>query len=371
MNEDPRSLCFHALAKRVEAPMAAGPGRTLRRGSPFQAVFALALLLAVHAGLLSFGAWQHSPSWDEVAQLPAGLSHWQLGMFDLYRVNPPLVRAVAAIPVLFLAPETNWRGYEAEPWFRPEAHFGRRFVESNGVRCLQYFAIARCACVPFSLLGACICFAWGRDLYGNAAGLCAAALWCFSPNILAHAQMMTPDAAASSLGVAATYAFWRWLRRPSWFDAALAGLAMGLAELCKMTWIVLFLVWPAVWLIWKWGTPRDRPRIHRNELAQLLAIGLLSVYVINVGYAFEGSFRRLSDFSFVSTTLARHAQRPMRPWAAIASPVPGWEHYPCRCRGITFKELTSRKRTSRRDSGPTCAASGVSAAGGITTCTRW
>ena len=107
-------------------------------------------------------------------------------MFDLYRVNPPLVRAVAAIPVLFLAPETNWRGYEAEPWFRPEAHFGRRFVESNGVRCLQYFAIAHCACVPFSLLGACICFAWGRDLYGNAAGLCAAALWCFSPNILAH-----------------------------------------------------------------------------------------------------------------------------------------------------------------------------------------
>ena len=75
-----------------------------------------------------------------------------------------------------------------------------------------------------------------------------------------------------------------------------------------MTWIVLFLVWPAVWLIWKWGTPRQAAH-PPQRVAQLLAIGLLSVYVINVGYAFEGSFRRLSDFSFVSTTFARQRSR--------------------------------------------------------------
>ncbi len=64
-----------------------------------------AALLAIHAGLLAYGAAVHSPSIDEVGHLAAGLSHWQLGRFDLYHVNPPLVRMVAAVPVLFAQPK--------------------------------------------------------------------------------------------------------------------------------------------------------------------------------------------------------------------------------------------------------------------------
>ena len=57
-------------------------------------------LLAAHALLLGWGALRHSPPWDEVPHLVAGISHWELGRFDLYRVNPPLVRIVAALPVI-------------------------------------------------------------------------------------------------------------------------------------------------------------------------------------------------------------------------------------------------------------------------------
>ena len=39
----------------------------------------LPALLAIHAGLLAYGAAIHSPSIDEVGHLAAGLSHWQLG----------------------------------------------------------------------------------------------------------------------------------------------------------------------------------------------------------------------------------------------------------------------------------------------------
>jgi len=38
-------------------------------------------LLGSHAGLVAWGAYRHSPSGDEVAHLPAGLSHLELGRF--------------------------------------------------------------------------------------------------------------------------------------------------------------------------------------------------------------------------------------------------------------------------------------------------
>ncbi len=75
----------------------------------------LPALLAIHAGLLAYGAAIHSPSIDEVGHLAAGLSHWQLGRFDLYHVNPPLVRMIAVVPVLFVQPKTDWSQYSDAP----------------------------------------------------------------------------------------------------------------------------------------------------------------------------------------------------------------------------------------------------------------
>ena len=55
---------------------------------------AVVALLAIQAGLMGFSAWIHSPSVDEIGHLPAGISHWQLGRFELYRVGTsPLIFA--------------------------------------------------------------------------------------------------------------------------------------------------------------------------------------------------------------------------------------------------------------------------------------
>lgn len=59
------------------------------------------LLLLMHAGLLAWSIPRHSPTIDEMGHLAAGLSHWEFGRFDLYRVNPPLVRMVAALPLMW------------------------------------------------------------------------------------------------------------------------------------------------------------------------------------------------------------------------------------------------------------------------------
>src|SRR4029077_8940813 len=72
-----------------------------------------------------------------------------------------------------------------------------------------------------------------------------------SPRCLAHGPLISPDLAAASLGVGAAWLFWKWLRIRSWKAVLWAAVLLGLAELCKSTWIVLFALWPAIWAAWR------------------------------------------------------------------------------------------------------------------------
>ncbi|NOX56392.1 MAG: phospholipid carrier-dependent glycosyltransferase [Planctomycetes bacterium] len=278
----------------------------------FSARAALAALLLAHAGLLAHGATQHSPTMLEPAFLVSGISHWQFGRFELFRVNPPLVRMVAALPVLAAGCETDWSRYYDGPGSRAEFPLGSDFVKVNGERSIWLFTVARWACIPFSVLGGLFCFLWARELWGSEwSGLIAAALWCFEPNVLAHGELITADCAAASFGLGAGYFFWRWLRRPGWDRAFLAGLFLGLAELTKTTWIILFGLWPLLWVVFGRGLrvegraskSRRRGEPRGAPLMQLAFLLLFAVYLINVAYGFDGTLTRLEDFTFVSRTL--------------------------------------------------------------------
>jgi len=281
-----------------------------------------AALLAVHTGLLGWGALRHSPGWDEVGHLVAGISHYEFGTFDLYRVNPPLVRMVAAAPVVLADPKTDWRKYDASVGARSERYLRGDFVSANQQRIFWLHTLARWACIPLSLLGGYVSFRWAGELYGRLAGILALALWCFSPNILASGQMITPDAGAAALGVTAGYLFWRWLRGPGWTRASAAGVVLGLAELTKTTWAVLFVLWPVLWLAWQRSRPTAQGTegkqsivsdgvvvTRKRQACQLAVILLLGLYVLNLGYLFEGTFQRLVDYRFVSRTLGGSPQQ--------------------------------------------------------------
>lgn len=269
----------------------------------------LICLLGIHAGLLAWMSYRNSPAVDEVGHLAAGLSHWQFGTFDLYDVNPPLVRLIAAAPVSLLAPKMDWSNYRPNPFIRREIPLGREFVARHGEAAFWYFTVARWALIPFSLLGGYVCYRWATDLHGPKAGLVAAAVWSFSPDVLAWGATITPDAAAAALGLTAAYAFWRWLRSPGWQAALAAGLLLGLAELSKMTWIVLFLLWPILWAVWRAAAPRkaatsaNPPRL--SQLAAILAVALL---ILNLGYCFSGSMTPLGEYRFLSKVLAGREQ---------------------------------------------------------------
>jgi len=258
----------------------------------------------VHVVLVGFSLVSDSPTVDEIGHLAAGVVSWQRQEFELYSVNPPLVRMIAAMPVILAGPDACPLPYDSgQP--RPEFPAGVYFTEENGSRSQWLFSLARWACLPLGLLGAYICWRWGLELHGYGGGLVALTLWCFCPNVLGYEHLITPDAAAAALGVMACYLFWKWLKRPDWSIAFLTGLGLGLAELTKFTWTVLFALWPAIWFIWWHLPPRVEDARHGwRQIAQFVLILLLAIHIINAGYGFEGSFKRLGDYRFVSRTLA-------------------------------------------------------------------
>lgn len=260
------------------------------------------LFITIHALLLGWIALWNAPVCDEVGHLTAGLHQWKFGRFFLYRVNPPLVKLVAAIPAALGNPVTDWSKVADGPGVRTEFDVGQDFLRANAPWGYRYHTAGRILCLPFTIWGAWMCFVWGRELYGHRSGFVACLLWSFNPLVLGWGSTFTPDAAAASFGLWATYSFWKWLEKPILRQSFWAGITLGLCELTKLTWIVLFPLWPALWLYWIIRHPLE-PSLRWQSAAQLGLILITAVYVINVGYGFEGVGIPLGDYEFVSQSL--------------------------------------------------------------------
>ncbi|WP_339682525.1 glycosyltransferase family 39 protein [Gimesia maris] len=243
---------------------------------------------------------------NEPAHLVAGISHWENRKYDLYRVNPPLIRMVAAISKYLTNIQTDWNGYtDTSRGQRPIFQMGGDFLNANGENSYWIFTIARWCCIPFSLIGASVCYLWSKELFGTKAGLLSLTLWCFSPNVLAHAQLITPDCGATSMGVTSSYLFWIWLRTPKWSTAIYAGIALGTALAAKTTWILFFGLFPLIWFLYLLApssSSNDKDQLKKQG-KQLIVILGLGFYFLNLVYRFEGTLIQLGEYQFISTTL--------------------------------------------------------------------
>ncbi len=293
------------IVERTPTSVSPGPGGPAYSASlrwTRQTWSGVLALLVIHSLLLGWLAAVYSPTYDEPGHLAAGYRIWTMGAADLYIVNPPLVKTMAAWPLLFLQPKTNWERVIDSPGYRPEFSTGRVFLADNPEMWYWMVTLARWACIPLSLIGAVVAFQWAREVFGATSGWIALVLWTFDPNLLGNGCLIAPDVGGSSMGLLAGYLFWKWLDRLSWERAGLAGMGLGLALLSKATLLVLGPLWIVLWVIHR------SPRGHyltswKRELAQLTVALLLSCYVLNLGYGFSGTGMQLKDFEFVSRAL--------------------------------------------------------------------
>ncbi len=272
------------------------------RGNLFFGRSMAALFFTIHALLLLYGIRCHFATRNEVAHVPAGLAVWHTGTFTLYRVNPPLPRMLAVLPILAAQPNTDFEDLSDAPALRQEWAAARRFADANALNYMDLIRLARLVGVAWSLLGGWLVYRWAGELYGRCAGLFALTLWCFGPNILAHAQLVTPDMPATVSGLAATYVFWHYLRRGEGSYAIGAGLLLGVAQLTKFTLLILYPVWVLLGLLYSLDRSNRAFRAVslRMRAGEGLGIVLLSLLVLNAGYAFDGTGMPLGEYQFVS-----------------------------------------------------------------------
>jgi 4-amino-4-deoxy-L-arabinose transferase-like glycosyltransferase len=268
-------------------------------------------LLSVHLSLAVPSLVAENPTIDEVIHLPAGITYWRTGSFRMYHHNPPLVKLVAALPVV----ASGGYGLTLRPawWDEPtnKALFAHTFQQENAPGYFELFSRGRLLMPLFSVLGGLVVFAWSRRLYGTGAGLLSLALWVVCPNVLAHGRLVTTDMGATALGVLATYVFWLYLRQPGWRRALLAGVCLGLAELSKFSLLLLYGLWPLfalVDLVFRYPFCGLAARLGRALLHGGLML-VVSVLLIDAGYGFEGVGIPLGRYEFISRTLTRDVER--------------------------------------------------------------
>ncbi|MGE3822410.1 MAG: ArnT family glycosyltransferase, partial [Isosphaeraceae bacterium] len=265
---------------------------------------AVTALLTLHLSLAVRSLVLENPTIDEVLHLPAAITYWQKGTFRLYHHNPPLFKLVAALPAMAMGPRLPYHmpSWTVEP--PNKSAFGHEFLQLNAPIYFELFTRSRLVMPIFSLIGGLVVFSWSRRLYGAGAGLLSLTLWTLCPNILAHARLLTSDVAAASIGVLATFTFWRFLKNPTWKLAALSGIALGVAQLTKFSLVVLYGFWPFLALARTVTDQAWRLAVARTLAQAVLVVGL-SLFVIGLGYGFEGVGTPLGDFEFVCQTLTR------------------------------------------------------------------
>jgi len=294
---------FHSFGKHDTLPLSENRIKHLRKQSCFRTIL-VALFLA-QTSLCAYLSWSASPNCTEVGHIGSAVYLWHTGKLDVFHVNPPLVRAIAGAPVaLFCNPNYDWKPYSPRPQDRSEWALGRAFIDANYLDDLRlYVFLMRLACIPLILLGGYFGYRFASELYGQWSGVTFLILWTFSPLILGWGATICPDVHAASIGIVGLYTFWRWLKTPTWSKAVIAGICLGLMPLTKMTWIIAFPIWCLLFIIWKFGRKQDDPHLSYKQFAALLLIALWS---INSGYLYDGSFKQLKDYQFISSILTGH-----------------------------------------------------------------
>jgi tetratricopeptide (TPR) repeat protein len=289
----------------------------------------LSLLLTMAAEIV-FSVRGESLSWDEGDHIFAGYMSLKTHDYGLNPEHPPLVKLVAALPLMHLAlrvPTLQGRWYKTESYLD-----GRELIyrnnPSDGGRYSANTIIfrARMFVMPFVLLLALLTFLAGREMFGTAAGLVAMTLVAFEPTLLAHGPFVTTDATVTCMFLASIYSLYRWVKAHSLPRLLTVGLACGLALAAKHSAIMLLpmiFVLLAGELMGRWLSLRHsvtgvalwrRCGLHAAKLfGGLAAISVFAILILWVFYGFRFAARPAGLHLDSDIASAAHG---LSPWMA-------------------------------------------------------
>lgn len=278
---------------------------------------AVGALLTVLFLQLVFSVRRNSITWDEDDHIYAGYMMWKHADFGLNPEHPPLVKLVAAIPLLNMSlkmPALQDRSFKQEAFLG-----GKDFFFKNDANSMLFRA--RMAASLFTLLLALLVFLATKEMFGTGAAFIALGLLVFDPNLLAHGAVVGTDAGLSCFLFASVYAFYRYVKAPSAKRLVMVGLAAGLALACKHTGILVFpiLLLLAIFeLLWGGDTSTSPKQSRLSHLKRawrlvvaLVVISAMAVTILWAAYGFRYAAR--GEGRQLNPPLAEYVQNLSRP----------------------------------------------------------
>jgi hypothetical protein len=280
-----------------------------------------ALLLAFFALVLG-NIFRTCETIDESNHLAAGYSYLTTHDYRLNPEHPPLLKMVAALPLLghvwppdFRTPEVedlhkgdaairllqqNWALALADQV--PHYAFGHQLFypmaqaslarlgasdprEVRGIASVErrdflndaqsLFRRGRIAASLFGLLLGVVVFAWSYELFGWRGGVFALVLFAFEPNFIANSGLVTTDVAVSAFFLATIYFLWRACRELTMASKFSALLLLPIVALLLLRQIVRGEAWESRWTL---DTRARRLAAAASLVAATGAVTLLAIW---------------------------------------------------------------------------------------------
>lgn len=287
-----------------------------------RSVWVLVLICCATFLIMVTVSFQESAIVDELAHIPAGYAYVHYLDYRLNPEHPPLLKALAAIPLLFLKlnyPLTNpfWTTAVNGEW-----GVGGAFLYGLGNSAAEIIQVARIVPMLFTIFLIVFTYFWARKLFGRVWALLPAFLLGLSPTIIAQGHYVTTDIAAAVGTIVGLYTFVTYMQHPTRKNLWLAGVGLGLAELMKFSTALLFIVIPLLMLAYYIATVRrdwyaeiakGRPRFFLKRARTMIGglIAIFAIAVVLVMYPVYGLFiarypqaRQISDAASIIGPLA-------------------------------------------------------------------
>ncbi|MBI2097268.1 MAG: glycosyltransferase family 39 protein [Candidatus Sungbacteria bacterium] len=286
------------------------------------------LILGAMFVLMLGSAVGDSLTMDELAHIPAGYSYVKLFDYRLNPEHPPLVKALAGIPLLFLdlkfpTDTKSWAEDINGQWTQ-----GTIFIFESGNNADQLIFWARLPMMLLTLFLGVLIYWWVLKNFGRKVAALTLALFAFSPTILAHGRLVTTDIGATLGFIIGIITYLRFLELPNWKNALIAGVAFGVAELLKFSTFLLVPMYGMLLIAWILTDLQiglgERIKKGAMLLGKTVVIGAIGVIVISLVYAvFVMNYpaeKQLSDSTFTLQSFGNRSLVDIQQWM-VKNPV--------------------------------------------------
>ncbi|MCL5406900.1 MAG: glycosyltransferase family 39 protein [Patescibacteria group bacterium] len=228
-----------------------------------------------------FSAKSDSVTNDEKVHITAGYLHVWKGNYLFNSEHPPLLNDLAGLFAKLARPNLPEKPLSsfnsgADQWELADLFF---YNSGNNVDKIVFFARLPFIFLTLGLIY--LVFLWAKTLFGAKAGLVAATLTAFSPNILAHGRLATTDIGVTFFFLLTCWLLRKYYLKSTWQNALWLSLGISFVLLAKFSGVIIL---PVIFLglIFLWINKRPKLLLFLGQIFILIILPIMMIWALYI-----------------------------------------------------------------------------------------